>query len=189
MTSRSSIKRQRHAKTHHHKHGSRDMEVCISDSEHVSHGRCPRLRHHKALSGTVGPRRFRHGPEYNCGLSFTGEGGSIYDHDVHHIAVPDDITVDNGTGGPRSIDPSWNLCHGYFFIKGAPPLEDSAENCTDFLSEECMDEMKTSLQEGIQANDSCRYPVKLPESCRRGELMLLRGMFYPKCYRAGPRVA
>lgn len=108
------------------------------------------------------------------------------------IIVPDEIAADNGTGVPQSIDPSWNLCFGYFYIDRAfEQLNDTDVNCEQFLSSQCIDDTKAWAAERFEeANSSCPYqddlPVAtLPGSCDEDvysdNLVQFRGMLYQTC--------
>lgn len=86
------------------------------------------------------------------------------------IIAPDEIAADNGTAVPQSIDPSWNLCFGYFYIDRAfEELSDTDVSCEGFLSEQCMDDTKTWAGERFQeANSSCPYQDDLPAATLPG---------------------
>lgn len=105
------------------------------------------------------------------------------------MIVHPDIEADNKTGGPESIDPSWNLCFGYFFfdhdLDPVDDLGDKEEPCWGWLSdrEECVNDIEAWLAEEFQANNACPFQedqasVKLPDSCEKvtdSELVLVRG--------------
>lgn len=107
------------------------------------------------------------------------------------ISAPPEIKAGNNTGTPRSIDPSWNLCFGYFYfdhdLDPVEDLGDSGEPCAGYLSdgEECVDDIEAWLAEEFQANNGCPFQddpasAKLPESCEKvtsSELVMFRSKY------------
>lgn len=89
------------------------------------------------------------------------------------ITVPDEIAADNGTGLPENVDPSWNICNGYFYLTAK--LNESNTNCGGVLSNDCIRDIESSLSEAFQTNDSCQFPDNLPSTCRFGELVQFFG--------------
>lgn len=84
-------------------------------------------------------------------------------------------------GIPRSIDPSWNPCFGYFYfdhdLDPADDFGDLEEPCSGYLSnnsQQCVDNITAWLAEEFQANDACPFQNddnlasdKLPDSCEK----------------------